>query len=891
MWQTKTKEEIFKELQSSKDGISQERAEKLLVENGKNVFPKTKKKTLLFILFSQFKSPIMIILFVAIAVSLAIAEYSNAIFVGAVVVINLIIGTFQEFNAEKSAEKLQSMIRVVSTIRRNGTKTTIDAEDLVVGDIVYLESGSKIPADIRLIETNNFTVDESILTGESEEVKKNCDMISAEQKSLCYKNMAYAGTVVLSGRAIGIVVATSLNTELGKIANSVINMKQELSPLIIRINKFTKQISLVFLCLIIVLSVILHFKGFSINEIFFSVIALTVSAIPEGLSTAMTISLSKSSKVMASKNVIVKKLSAVESLGSCTVIASDKTGTLTVNEQTAKLIVFPDGKEVSVIGEGFNDNGKINFNKKDINLCKHIDLATRIGAISNEGEFYKDEGRWVRVGDSIDVAFLALRKKFSNKYNDLSDVEVISRIPYESQNKYSATYYTSNGVNYLATKGATEKILELCDKMITEDNVAPIDKKLIMCQFERMAKDGYRVIALAYGKKEQLILTDANTPLDSLIFVGLVGFIDPVRPDAIDAVGECVKAGIKVYMITGDHPKTAYHIGCKLKMIDSYEQVTDGATIEEEYKKGEESFDKFIRTVRICARVSPIQKLQIVESLKRQGEFVAVTGDGVNDTAALKSANIGIAMGGGTDLAKETGDMIIKDDNFASIVGGVREGRVAYNNIRSVIYMLLSTGLSEVILYVLSILCNLPFPLLAVQFLWLNLITNGIESNAMAFEKSSIDVMNEKVKSTKEQIFNKLFIKECFLSSIIIATIAFVIYALLYWKLGLDINMVRTYLLVFMVFAEDIHVFNCRNESASLFKTPIRNNYVLVGTIISSIVVQTCIIYIPAIANIFSLVAIPFWHVILLLALTIPLLMAMEIFKLVNKKSMRKRYV
>ena len=373
--------------------------------------------------------------------------------------------------------------------------------------------------------------------------------------------------------------------------------------------------------------------------------------------------------------------------------------------------------------------------------------------------------------------------------------------------------------------------------------------------------------------------------------MGLVGFIDPVRPDAVTAVKECGQAGIKIYMITGDHPKTAFNIGKKLKLVKNFSEVASGTQIEEEFNKGEKSFDKFIKKVRICARVSPIQKLQIVESLKRQGEFVAVTGDGVNDTPALKSANIGIAMGGGTDLAKETGDMIIADDNFASIVEGVKEGRVAYNNIRSVIYMLLSTGFSEVILYVLSVLMNMSFPLIAIQFLWLNLITNGIESNAMAFEKSCHNVMNEKVRPTDEQIFNKLFIKETLLSTTVMGLMAFGLYFTLNNILQLDIAITRTYLLTFMVFIEDVHVFNCRNEHMSAFKTPLKNNIPLICTIIFSIVTQTAFIYIPAVANLFGMQSIPLWHVMLILALSITIVGVMEVFKLaLNKqKTISKR--
>ena len=887
MWQTKKKEILFEELDSSSEGISEKTASDLLLKNGKNVFPQGKKKNLFTIFLAQFKSAIILILIIAIIASLVIGEYTNAIFIGIVVAINSIIGTAQEYNAEKSAEKLQEMIKVKTTVIRDGSKILIDASDIVIGDIVILESGNKIPADLRLIETQDLKIDESILTGESVEILKTTETFSENEKKLSYKNMAYAGSLVISGRGIGIVVATGTDTELGKIAHNVVNMKQEASPLVIRINKFSKQISILFTCLIIVLSFILFMKGFLIREIFFSVIALTVSAIPEGLSTAMTIALSFSSKRMVNKNVIVKKLSAVESLGSCTVIASDKTGTLTVNEQTAKIIAFPWNEKIEVFGEGYNDYGKINYNKKDKLLEDRINLITKLGVVNNESELKNVEGKWNKYGDSIDVAFLALGLK---QKVELNDCKVLASVPYESENKYSASYFCENRKKILTIKGATETILNFCDKMITKDGVEKIDKDHIMSQLDELSAKGYRVIALAYNYKRNLNITDIKNDFKGLIFVGLVGFIDPVRQDAISAVKECTQAGINIYMITGDHPKTAFNIGKKLKIVKNYNQVATGVELDQEYSKGIENFDKFIKKVRICARVSPLQKLMVVESLKRQGEFVAVTGDGVNDTPALKSANIGIAMGSGTDLAKETGDMIITDDNFASIVEGVKEGRIAYNNIRSVIYMLLSTGFCEVILYVFSILLNMPFPLLAIQFLWLNLITNGIESNFMAFEKSSSNVMKEKLKSSNEQIFNKLFIKETLVSSFVMGIMALGLYVLLYNVLKLDINIVRTYLLTFMIFIEDIHVFNCRNEKLSAFKIPAQKNISLMISIGFSILAACSFIYIPVVNKLFNLQPVPFVYVLGLLILSFLIIAVMEVFKLFTFKTQKTKY-
>lgn len=884
MWYKQDIETIFDKLKTSENGLKQKEAEKRLSNNGKNAIPKKKKDSILKIFIEQFKSPIIMILIIAIILSLIIKEYTNAIFIIAVIMINGILGTIQEYSAEKSAEKLQDMIKVKSKVLRDNLEKEILSEELVLGDIVILESGDKVPADIRLIKTSNLSVDESILTGESNNIIKDNKIIDKNSNITDITNMVFAGTVIVSGRATGVVVETALNTELGKIADKVINTDDEESPLTIRINKFSKQLSIAFTIFALLLSMVLYYKGYIIKEIFFSVIALTVSAIPEGLTTAMTIALSISSSRMAKKNVIVKKLNAVESLGSCTVIASDKTGTLTVNEQTAKIIILPWNDSFYVKGTGYNGEGNVEFGENiDKNNENHIKLLSKLGVLNNEATLKYDNKKWTSYGDSIDIAFLALGKKLNISKENLEYCNIIDTMPYESEKKYSAVFYEENENNkYVTIKGSVEKILECCSNVSTKDGIKKIDKSIILKQNEELASNGYRVIAIAYGKKD--IFNEAT--LCDLTFVGLVGFVDPIREDTIKAVEECKNAGIKIYMITGDHPLTAYFIGKRLNIISDYNEVATGKDIEERMNLKEELFDEYIRSVKICARVTPLQKLAIVESLKRQGEFVAVTGDGVNDAPALKSANIGVAMGSGTDVAKETGDMIIADDNFSTIVTGIREGRKAYNNIRNVIYLLLSTGFAEIILFVLSIICNMPMPLVAIQFLWLNLITNGIQGDALAFEKGENEVMREKVRSTKEGIFNKLLIKEIFISATVIALITFNVYYYLYTIKGLDINIVRTYIMLIMVFMENIHIFNCRSEKVSAFRSQIKDNWFVMISLTLAIIIQIIIVRIPSASKVFELECIPLSKAISLICLTIPVIIVMELFKKYNKKQM-----
>ena len=556
----------------------------------------------------------------------------------------------------------------------------------------------------------------------------------------------------------------------------------------------------------------------------------------------MTIVLSIASTKMARKNVIIKKLNSVESLGSCSVIATDKTGTLTANEQTAKKIILPSNKTAYIRGIGYNDMGEIKYEEDIQNELQKLSL---MGMINNEAVLTIKDDKWVHTGDAIDTAFLALGLKASIK--DVPKIEY--RIPYEPEQKYSAVFFKENEDMKVTVKGAPEKVLEFCEYMDVDGKKEKKDTQKIMYQNNVLANEGYRVIGVA--KLENKIIEQKEkyneTDIKGLTFLGLVGFIDPIREGVEEAVQMCKNAGIKTIMITGDQKNTAEAIGKKLKIN------------------------------KIYSRVTPMEKLEIVNNLKAEDEFVAVTGDGVNDVPALKSANIGVAMGSGTDIAKDTGNMIITDDNFSSIIKGVEEGRRAYNNIRKVIYLLLSTGFSEIILFVFSIIFNLPIPLLAIQLLWLNLITNGIQGDALAFEEDKEDVLNKKVK--KQKIFDKLMIKEITISALIMSIIEFVFYMYLYKVKNLDIVTVRTYLLTLMVFMENIQIFNCRSERISMFKIPGSNNRFLIISIIITLCIQTIIVRIPEVAGFFGLTTIPTENIGILFLGTIPLIIGMEIFK------------
>lgn len=875
---------LFSSVNSSENGLTQQEAQKRLEQNGRNAFPTGKQKSILLILLNQFKSAIMIILFVAIILSLIIGEYANIIFIGGVIVINTIIGFVQEYHAERSAQRLKKHIKIMTKVLRDRESVIIDSEELVVGDIVYLETGSKVPADIRLIETTNLKVDESILTGESEGVIKSTD----EQQgsgSIFKSNMVYAGTVILMGRAVGVVVKTGNDTEFGKIASRIVEIKNNPSPLTLRINKFTKQISIAFLVIALTLSIILFVKGYNWYNIFFSVVALTVSAIPEGLTTGMTICLSISSSKMAKKKVVVKQLSAVEGLGSCNIIASDKTGTLTVNEQTAQKIILPNETCIDITGSGYKLNGKLVFpDEKDKHSVSQANLITMLGDINNESFVKIEKHEIVTGGDSIDIAF----KILAFKNNTRSNVDILSQLPYESDIKCSAVHYQEDGKQFVTIKGAMSVVLDHCDTMLKDGKVTKLDKALIESQNTKLASDGFRVIALCYGKHNKTLKSsrDLDT-IGSLTFVGIVGFIDPIREDTYLAIQECKQSGIDVKMITGDHHLTAFYIAKQLQIAETIDQVATGEDLTKYEKKGQKAFDSYVNKIKVFARVSPIQKQEIIASYKRLGNFVSVTGDGVNDVLALKEAHIGISVGSGADVAKETADMIIADDKFSSIVTGIEEGKKAYNNVRNIVYLLMSTGICEVMLYFLSVLCNLSFPLTGVQFLWLNLVTNGIQSNVFAFEKNTLTKYNKKVRKTSENIFNKLMITECLVATFYIGIMGFLLYLILL-KTGMNPVMARTYLLTFMVFMESAQAFNCRNEYLSAFRCKFKNNPILIVTIFASFVFQILALYIAPVAGLLDMTQIQFGHVILMALFAITQVLLMEIFKLGLRKKLSK---
>lgn len=864
-WYALSEKQLYEKLSTSKEGLTTKECQSRQKKYGKNILPKKKKESIISIFFKELLNPIELLLLVAVLASFLAGEPIEGIAIILIVLVDVLMGTIQENKANNTAEALSKLVTVKNKVLRDGEETIIDASELVPGDFVFLESGDKISADLRIIESHNFTVDESILTGESLAVNKNSKLLDDKKTSISEQfNMLFSGTSVVTGRAKAIVVATGLETELGQIANTINNTKETKSPLTIRVEELSKQISILIIFVATIVTILLVSKGgMTINEIFLSVVALAVSAMPEGLPLALTMALTIASNHMARHKVIAKTLHSVESLGSCTVIASDKTGTLTVNQQTATKILLPNGLSYGITGIGYDETG--NIIGENISYAKELAF---LGVINNEANITEHE----RFGDSIDIAFLILGKKLKAKK---TSAKIIESIPYESENKYSAVFYEKNGEMYCTVKGSLEKVVSFCN---TSNLVKKFDQKKLEEQNESMAKEGLRVITLANGKVPK---KDSYTEEDikDLTFMGMVGFIDPIRKEVIPAIKKCRTAGIKVLMITGDHPLTAFAIAKELKLTTTYDEVTTGQEVDEYLAKGQEAFDEFIKSKIIYTRVTPLQKLEIVESLKRQGEYVAVTGDGVNDAPALRSANIGIAMGSGTDIARETSKMIVLDDNFKSIVNGVLEGRVAYANVRKIIYFLISCGISEVLCFCLATAFDMAIPLVAIQILWLNVVTDGIQDLALSFERAEKDIMKEPPRNPKESLFDKVLLEQTIISGTVIGLLLFALWYYLVNIIHMDEPIARGYVMTLMVFIQNIHVFNCRSEKKSAFSVPLKNNKFVVWGVICSILLQIVVMEVPVFSKLLQTVSIPITHLLGLFAFSLIILIFVEMYK------------
>jgi magnesium-transporting ATPase (P-type) len=870
-------EALLQELNTDENGLTTDEVKKRQQEYGRNTMPQPKTKTLLQIFFYQFLNPLIYVLIGAAIISIVTGDIKDAIFITAIIVINAILGTYQESRAENSAAALRSLVKVNCRVRRNGGIHEIDSEELVPGDIVLLESGQKVPADLRLLEVNELSIEEALLTGESIAVAKKTELLDGGNDLAIgdRTNMAFAATTVQKGRGTGLVAQTGLKTQIGQIADSLSTTEAEKPPLVNRMEAFSKRISIIVLGACVILGIIGYLEGMPVKDIFFLMVAVGVAAIPEGLPVALTVALSIGTRRMAKRNVIVRKLPAVEGLGSCTLIASDKTGTLTMDEQSVKKLYLPGEKYYDVTGQGYNGEGQVMEGDTPVTLNDELHRFILASILSNEGILRKTPTGWEHSGDAVDVAFRALSYKIGKDPTYFKDqAEVLRMVPYESENQYSAVYYKQNEKTLFAMKGAVEVVIT---------KLPPADSQAIADIAEQMAAEGYRVLALA-GGAVQNVEGDELPPLE---LFGLIGMIDPLRPKAKDAVQQCRQAGVEVLMVTGDHPSTALAIARELGIADDKDAVITGAELSGMHDVPIEQLADKMRNKKVFARVAPLQKQRIVEAMKSLGHFVAVTGDGANDAPALKSAHIGVAMGAGTDLAKEASSIIVTDNNFASITAGVEEGRFTFDNLRKIIYLLISTGAAELLTVALAILTNIPLPFLAVQLLWLNLVTNGIQDIALAFEKGDKSVMQKPPRKPDESIFDKLMNTQIIVSGAFMAGIVFGVWYYLIYHLNYNEQHARTVVMMLMVLLQNFHVLNCRSERKSILKMPLKNNYVLLCGIIVAQLVHISASYIPGLNTTLHLEPITLNEWVLLVPMAASMLVVMEVFKWVWQKRSR----
>ena len=825
---------------------------------------------MLAITVSQLRSPLIYLLLAAAAVAVALGEADDAAFIFLVLAINTAIGTVQEWRAETNTAALRSSITTSARAVRDGAVQRVNSAELVPGDLVLLEAGDRVPADVRILQSSDLDVDESTLTGESLPVAKAAGHALAEDTPLGdRRTMLYAGSTVQRGRSDGLVVGTGHGTELGRIARALEGPAAP-PPLTRRLDRFTQILGAGALLLVALIIGLQLLAGASLKATFFVAVALAVSIIPEGLPVAVTVALSIATRRMARRNVIVRHLPAVEGLGACTVIATDKTGTLTLNQLTAKRLWLPGHGTIDVGGEGYDLTGALTLDARPLpqDACYAARDLARSGSLCNDASLNPELGAAGRTGDTVDLAFLVLAAKDGIDVRDLrARCPRVAEVPFAAERRFAATLNEAGQHYELHVKGAAEVLVPRCNGLDTGAlEVA-----------ERMASDGYRVLAVGMKKLPSSVEPEnVAAEVDGMRLLGLVGFIDPLRPEAREAVESCRRAGVGVKMVTGDHPATALAIARELGIALVAEDVVTGHEIKS-WAPSEKVRERLQRA-SVFARVEPSQKVEIVESLRAGGHLVAMTGDGVNDAPALRRADLGVAMGrGGTDVARDAADLVLTDDNFASIVAGIEEGRAAYANIRKVIYLLISTGAAEVVLFLLSILSGLPVPLTAVQLLWLNLVTNGGQDVALAFERREPGLLDRQPRSPKEPIFDALMIRETAVSGVYVGLVAYAFFA---WTLSLGWSEfeARNMLLFLMVAFENAHVFNCRSETISTFRTPIRNNWPLVVAVIAAQAVHIGAAYVPGIKDVLEVepITVAMWLLLVPIAASVVLVMELD---------------
>jgi P-type Ca2+ transporter type 2C len=868
--------DVLRGLGTSEQGLSSPEVQKRLVEHGPNRLGEEDRISKMRILVGQFTSPLIYILLIAAVVTALLEEYTDSGVILAVVFLNAAIGFFQEYRAEESVRALKKLVVPKARVVRDGREQEIDSADLVPGDIVLLASGVKVPADIRLVKALELKTDESMLTGESLPSQKTLAAIAEPNLPPGdQRNMAFLGTVVVNGRGRGVVVATGARSVLGSIAREMREAETAPAPLQQKFHRFSAMIGYVVLAASCLLFGIGLLVGETVKDMFMTAVAAAVATIPEGLPAVLTIALALGVRNMARRNAIVRKLPAVETLGSTTVICTDKTGTLTKNEMTVKVV--HDGEHVfEVTGTGYDPAGEVLHGWLPITEQERKDLFLnlRIGLLCNESEVYEKDGAYRVDGDPTEGALIVSAMKAGLRpEEEKRDWPLVSMVPFESDRGYMATLHRHNGKKYIFVKGGPERVLELC----TACHLAgALRAKEVLDTAHRFASEGMRVLAMAYKEAPPDLEELTHEHVEgNILLTGLQGMIDPPRPEAVDAVKGCRKAGIRVVMITGDHATTAAAIGRMIGIGDGSGAALTGRELEE---MGDDELFERVRTVSIFARVAPHHKLRIARQLIRHGEIVAMTGDGVNDAPALKAAHIGVAMGRtGTDVAKEAADMVIIDDNFATIFAAVEEGRIVFDNIRKVVFFLIPTGLAAVLSIIGTIALGLPMPYTPSQLLWINLVTNGLQVLALTFEPGEPGVVLRPPRDPREGVMSAVLVQRTVLVGALIA--AGVVWSFHHaLAIGEHLEQARTIAVTTMVFFQFFQTWNSRSETQSVFRIGLLSNPLLLFAIAASVLAQLAMIYVPVLQWIFKTepLTVHEWARVFLLSLTVVLVVEID---------------
>jgi len=836
---------------SPTQGLSSEEVRRRQSKYGLNAIPKKKQKTPLELFLQQFTQPLVVILLIATVITALLQEWVDSSVIFGVVFVNAVIGFIQESKALKAIEALAKSVASEATVIRDGEKRRIPSVELTIGDVVLLQSGDKVPADLRLVQVRELQVDESSLTGESVPVIKQTDALDADTVLGDRSNMAYSSTLVTYGTGVGVVVAIGRNTEIGKINEMIAEADVLETPLTQSIARFSKVLLYVILSLAALTFVVGLVRGERWVDMFMAAVALAVAAIPEGLPAAVTITLAIGVARMAKRNAIIRKLPAVETLGSASVICSDKTGTLTQNQMTVQKI-YAGSKLYSVTGVGYEPSGQFMHGEQAVSATENQALKETLicGLLCNDSNLIFVDGQWKIEGDPTEGALIVSAQKagFTRK-TLLSHLPRVDTIPFESAYQYMATLHARQEMNdtVVYVKGSVERLLERAQSALSDTGeLATLDAKRILQQADMLASQGLRVLAFAYKIFDRSKTTLSHADIsDGLIFLGLQAMIDPPRPEAIEAVAACQSAGIRVKMITGDHELTALAIAQRLGIASpqaTMDSVINGKTLT---TLPEEQLPEVVEKTSVFARVAPGDKLRLVKALQKKGYIVAMTGDGVNDAPSLKQANIGIAMGiAGTDVAKETADMILTDDNFATIEAAVEEGRNVYDNLVKFITWTLPTNFGEGLVILASVVAGLTLPILPVQLLWINMTTAILLGLMLAFEPKEPGIMNRPPREPNEPILTTSLVVR-----IIIVGTLLCVGALLFFELALQNGRTdaeaRTIAVNIFVLGELFYLFNCRSLRYSMFKIGLFSNPLIWLGVSGMLALQVLYTYLP----------------------------------------------